>query len=322
MFTNNLMAWWMLNGIGMNKNYASYQNNMTFMNTFMKLFNFAINTFEWKGLPDTVNEKYFEYALLFNGQAAIADDKNLSYIGLPFSYGSDLNIYGDTNKIRLYGTNGYSQEFNSYIRGLNDENLNINAVRCFDNRVGYPYITYIYNAAIRITQTLRSIDVAVKKLKNPYIFAGDKSNEADYKKLFESLENNDEAILLQKGLEKNDLNINDVHIDVQVVVELWNQYERLVNNIQETLGVTNNPNFDKKSGVNSDEINSNNQSTSINLDIRLKTREEFCEDLKDCFGLDVSVGIRHQNMIEAYDLVDNDNEQEDNEDGDDNNGVQ
>lgn len=308
MGNNSMLMYFLINSPFMRKGkYNEMQNNRTFLNTLEQLINFAINTFEWEGLPETVNESYFEYSLLFNGAAAIANDEQYGYIGLPYSNDSSINIYSDPASITLTGANGYNKKFVPFIRGFEDENITNTAVRCFDNRVQYPYIQYIIDAAYRITQTLRSMDVSVKKLKNPYIFIGDKTIEPDYKAYLNALEKNDDAILVTSQIDTaSALTSVETGQTVDIVNALWEQYTRLLNNIQETLGVNNNPDSDKKERLLVDEVNSNNQGTNINLDIRLKTREEFCKDINQNFGLNVSVKLRHQEMIDRYDLIEDD----------------
>ena len=42
-----------------------------------------------------------------------------------------------------------------------------------------------------------------------------------------------------------------------------------------------------------DEINSNNEVTNLGLQIRLKSREKFCEQVNELFGLNISVKLKN-----------------------------
>ena len=50
-----------------------------------------------------------------------------------------------------------------------------------------------------------------------------------------------------------------------------------------------NNNFEKKERLLTDEVNSNNDYVSSNIDLMLKTREEFCKEVNKMFGLNISV---------------------------------
>lgn len=316
-YDSNLMAWWLWGGGKKNNsNFNKYQTNRTFIDILNHIMNLAVNTFEWEGLPETADEKYIEKSLLFNGNIAMGKDKDLGLITLPFNASNNVNIYGDPTTITLNGLGGYNKEFIPYMRGSNDEELHVNAVRGYDNPNGYPAISRILDAAARLTEVKRTMDITVKKLKNPYLFIGDKSQTDSLKKMLRSVENNEEAILVGDRIDVSSFRAEDIHIDTQVIEELWNQYMRLYNEVLDSLGINTNPNFDKNSGVSADEVQSNNQSVTSNLDIRLRSRERFCEDVNALFDLNMSVKIRHQEMVEDYGLDDNETETEDNNEKD------
>ena len=63
-----------------------------------RLINLALAQFEWHGLPETCDRRYFEWSLLFNGKAAMYLPKGLEELGTWLSTDylqiGDFDIYG------------------------------------------------------------------------------------------------------------------------------------------------------------------------------------------------------------------------------------
>lgn len=295
------------------KQLNKVKNARAYSNTRAILSNLAINTFEWEGLPESVNVFFLEWSFLIRGCCAIGYDEDYGYVGLPFTSEAKLNIYGESPTILMYGGNGYNKRFNAFIRGSYNENAN--AVKGYDNMLGYPYMNYINEASERISETIRSVDTAVKKLKNPFFFIGDKSKKNEITQFMKALEENNEAILLSDGLTiEQILDVKNIPLDASMVASLWEQLQRYESYVKETLGITSNENLDKKERLLVDEVNANNASTDMNLDIRLRARQEFCRDLNEQFGWDVKVKIRHQEMVKEFGLSEEPEEKEDEND--------
>ena len=60
-----------------------------------------------------------------------------------------------------------------------------------------------------------------------------------------------------------------------------------------------NNNFEKKERLLVDEVNSNNEFISSNVDIMLKCREDFCKEVNEMFGLNISVKKKYGNIEEG-----------------------
>ena len=62
-------------------------NNATFRYYYDRLIEMAVSRFEWKGLPDTVDTRYLELALLTDGKAVFFYDEVLGYLALRCAIG-------------------------------------------------------------------------------------------------------------------------------------------------------------------------------------------------------------------------------------------
>ena len=310
-YTNGFMMNMYFNNIkNKGKNINKYKNNRSFMNAYATLYNLCVNMFQWEGLPDTIDERFVERTLIESGRISIAKDDELGFIALPFSETDKFNIYGESPIIKLYGRNGYSKDFDAYVPCT--DNSIAKAVKGYDNRLGYPYSNIIVETAERLAETSRSIDVATKKLKNPYFFVGDKAHAKEYQDFMKQLTDNHEAIMLTDNLSiENTLKVEQTSFDVAILNALWEQKRRYSNEAREALGIENNENIDKNERLLVDEVNANNTATDMNLDVRLRARQEFCDIVNKHFGLNISVKIRHDEMIKEFkDVFEPKNEEE------------
>lgn len=85
------------------RKWSKYENDIEFQNTFMNLINLAVYAFEFTGLPETCNERYFKLNLVLNGMAGIANDPERGFLTLKaLPAGSEWNIYGECSKVFGY----------------------------------------------------------------------------------------------------------------------------------------------------------------------------------------------------------------------------
>lgn len=296
---NYPLSYWMYSGKTKQKQVNKFKNDRSYLNAYNTLFNLCINMFEWEGLPDTIDERFMEGTLITNGRVAIAKDEELGFIALPFTNQDLVTIYGYSPRINLYGRNGYNKEFDAYV--ISADNSIANAVRGYDNPSGYPYVNIINEAAERISETSRSIDVGTTKLKNPYIIMANANRKHEVEQYMKALKENHDAILLAESLAMEDaIKVEKVQFDVAALDALWEQKRRYSSEAREALGIENNENIDKSERLLVDEVNANNTVTQMNLDVRLRSRQEFCEIVNEQFGLNISVKIRHDEMLKEF----------------------
>ena len=273
------------------KKLAKYENNLEWQNTFVRLTNLCLNMFEWEGLPDSCNERYLEQALFFEGKFALVDDPKYGFLSLRANPNNIYNIYGDYDKVHVYGFNGYENNFNLYMEGA--DNSEAQAVLCRDNILMYPYMLYVIIATDRLTQAMRSIDTASYQLKTPYFIQCDESQKLSIDRILSDIGNNKPAIITTKAVSSDDFKILQTGANPAILQQMWDNYYKQDNNIRSILGIQNNAMPDKSERLLVDEINSNNEVTNLGLQIRLKSREKFCEQVNELFGLNISVKLKN-----------------------------
>lgn len=276
------------------KKYNKYLNNIVWWNTFMNLMNVATYAFEWSGLPDTCNERFLELALLTRGCACICKDPELGYLSLFSNAADGLNLYGEVPKIFATGVNGYNKQYVNYVEG--GDNSKATAVTCRDNNVMIPYVRYILRATDRLMSAERSLDVASKKLKNPYFVTVDETQVNSVKKILSDVDDNQDSVITSKSTMPDGFKVFPTNVDVNTLKTLWEHYNNIDNNIRTMLGINNNSTAGKRERLIVDEVNANNDFTDINIDMRLHERELFCERVNKTFGLNISVKKRFQDV--------------------------
>lgn len=293
-------------GIKSSKKLAKYKNMVEFQNQFMYWVNLLINRYEYKGFPDSVNTRIIELSFLTRGCAIVCELEG-HYYSMFAAPGSNYNLNGDMLKAWGYGLNGFNKEFNLFVRGSSDgkillngvsgtsEGREYNAVLGWDNKARYPYINYLYTECARLADIQRSTDVVRSSLKRPAIVACPETDINTVKAAFANRNDNEDVVVISNaGLALDSVKVWDLKSDPNLLAAFADDFERHEEQLRERAGLYTNPNPDKKERMLVDEVNANNEETESAEDICLAMRKQFCEDINEAFGMDVSVEPRNK----------------------------
>ena len=131
-------------------------NNNTYWQYYHRLMELSISMFEWKNLPDTIDQRFLELTLFTNGTAVFFKDDVMGYLGLKCMVGGKLTVYNIPVRRTAFATSGYRRE-------LNDDN----SVIIFNNMLHTNSITDVELYARRLEEIDRTIDVNVRAQKTP-----------------------------------------------------------------------------------------------------------------------------------------------------------
>lgn len=270
------------------KHWDKLENDFVFQNVLMNLINLTMDEFEFEGLPETCNERFFKMALIVSGMAMIAKDEDIGYVSLSCApAGSELNIYGEYPKVFGYGWNGFNKEYTAYMYGT--DTTDVEAVVCYDNYTCYPMINYLIQYAKSITETIRTIDETASKLKTPYFIVCDEVQKVSVKKILEDIDFNKNSIITNKATSPDMFKILPTNVREGALSTLWNHYNNLQTNIRSLIGIQGCVNQDKKERLLVDEVNSDMDIAQLNINYRLKNYKIFCDTVNKVFGLNISV---------------------------------
>jgi hypothetical protein len=289
--------------------FNKYQNILEFNNNFQRLFNMAINVFEWKNLPETCSSRFLEHALLSRGQAILVYTDKRGYLTLGAAPGGLINLYGEPVKAWGYGLNGdieVNREYTLYIEGseLSPELLRsaglpavseqYEGVYCRDNDINYPYINYIVTAAQRMADSTRASDVVLQNLKQPIIITCQDSMMNSVRQALNNKDSNMNAIVSTgaTGVSPEDFRVWPTQANPEVLKTMWENYDRIENQTYELFGIDSAAENDKKERLLVDEVTADENIVYSNLDVRYRQRKIFCERANKAFGLNIDVQVR------------------------------
>lgn len=255
--------------------------DLDFRLLFNRYKNLALNMFEWEGLPNDLKSRHIEKYLFEYGRAIMYKHDG-GFIILGATSDGNLNIMEEPLG---YIANGY---------GYTEHRDLKKSCVCWNNDIAEPTFNYVYQYAEDMCEVKRSINANIKQQKFPYLITTNKNNELSMKKLYEKIQNGEPVIYGSKEIDLNTIQV--MQTNTPYVVDKLNQYRyELEREILTFFGLNNN--FEKKERLLTDEVNSNNDYVSSNIDLMLKTREEFCIEVNNMFGLNISVCKKYDLQI-------------------------
>lgn len=297
---------------------AAYENDRQWQDVFNRLVALAENKYEWIGLPETCDQYFMEKILLWTGTCCIIyDNERGGYLSLPCVTASSQNLYYDSSYYRAVSL-GYSKPFRAITHYNKDIFTKISTISTniterlgvviSDNQEEYPIINTIMMYTDKIVDAMRALDVASKQLKIPMLIETDESSKVSSQIAVKDIDENVMAIYAKKNLKDRMMETKSIPTGAspEIVVTLWQHLHNLQSEALTALGYNNQSNTDKKERLIVDEVNSNNQFITENTNYRLDSRKHACENLKACFGLDVSVKVRNASEVKDNGNVYND----------------
>ena len=264
---------------------------------FMELTSKTIRMFEFKNLPETVNERYFKSSLILTGNCAlyypkkilnpqlaeqgwyavkgkIGAEPNAYYIGSEYVIANPIlgseNIKTTDERIEVFYWNSLDEVFNPLCSGL--------------------YFLIDRTARI-LTEIYRSTVIALKNSRVVNIFSASNNNEkTTLNKLITDMREGEDVFTtiqdFKAKMEVNpvlqDTNIKDI---LQEFVELEQFY---LAQFYHAIGVNSNYNL-KRAQINNEEIMTNSYILVVSLADVLPTLQRCCEELNAKSGLSITV---------------------------------
>lgn len=267
-------------------------NDLTYKTLFNKFKLMSINEFEWKGLPEGIEERYLENLLFEYGKALFFRDPGMSYMCLQAQQGAQLNVYGEPLNWNAIGLN-YNKPYKADKCVLIENNKLRIATKDF--------VMFYVN---KLAEAERTMDVNIKACKTPIIFAVDDKDVLTFKRLFQQVDGNVPAIFADKNLNIDSIQAFDTKASF-MGNELMDYKTSVENELLTFLGINNLP-TDKKERLITDEANSNNQLIESFFELQQEARQRAADKINEMYGLNVTVERRQKENVEGVDRnVDN-----------------
>ena len=281
-------------------------NDKTYIDFMQRLKNVAITMFEWVNLPSSMNERFLEECLYYNGQAVMLKDKKYGFINTKCSSSGKLNIYGLPVELNCYSFS-YNTVRTLYTGLKNEDNTeDKQCILVMNNwdRIPTEYSMQLFSYRLYLAQ--RSIDVNIQAQRTPIMILTTDKQRLTMRNLYLQYDGNEPFIFGDKNLIDNDM-IKAIKTEAPYVEDKISAYKKdILNEALSFLGI-NNINVEKKERLVEDEANANNEYVNLNLMSRLVPRKEACKKFNELFNpkdkIDVRLRSDLKNIIKSVDSI-------------------
>ena len=198
---------------------------------------------------------------------------------------------------------------NGYIRTLDNTSSDINEhfVILYDNEGRYPIYIDIIQIALRIALKKRTQDINVVQLRTMRGWKCNKDNEMAVKRVLDDIDSMCERVLTYDSIDLEDIasiltQVPNISLDMQELIEdEWNEFFQLC-------GISS-VSIQKKERMIKDEMISSLGGVIASRYNRYSPRKKFCEEMKEVFGLDISVKF-YDGIPEMLSFIESDKDEE------------
>lgn len=254
-------------------------NNQTYIDYYQRLMEFAINMFEWRNLPPTVDERFLELTLYEKGYCLYFNDEVVGNLALACTIGGMLDVYRIPTERRAFAVNGYNKICTSQ-----------DSVLIFNNYLHTPTILTIELFARRLYEIERTIDVNVKAQKTPTLVLASEQQRLTMKNLYMQYDGNEPFIFGDKDMEFD--GIKCLKTDAPYVADKLQVLKHQIWNEALTFCGIENSNQDKKERLVADEVGSNYGNIEAQRNVMLNARRQAADKINRMFGTNIEVGFR------------------------------
>ena len=259
---------------------AADANTRTYYRYVQRLTDLALSIFEWRNLPETVNERYIEMALFHNGCAIYFQDEIIGDLCLDCLTAGSFNVYGDPVSRRAYS------KYNNYQRELYQND----SVIIWNNYLHTNCILDIKSFALRLSKLDRIIDVNTNAQKTPILIQASEKQRLTMLNLYQKYEGNEPYIFGDNSLDLNSIKVLSTNAPY-ISDKIYELKTKIWNEALTYLGISNLA-VSKKERLISDEVQRLQGGTIASRFSRLESRREAAEKINRMFGTNIEVVYR------------------------------
>jgi hypothetical protein len=254
-------------------------NSDTYNMYYQRLRDYALNIFEWSGLPESINVRFLETTMIDEGRCVFFEDKTLGFLALPVQYGGKVNVYNEPTEYKAVTVH--------YNKDLTPDN----AVIMYGMYSRQTLAQIIRLFARRLYQVERTMDVNIQAQKTPVLILADETQRLTLQNMYMQYDGNEPFIFGNKnGFDKESITV--LQTEAPFVSDKLQTYKHnLWNEAMTFLGVGN-AKQDKKERLVADEVSANDEQIQGARYIMLNARQDACKAINKMFGLNVSVDFK------------------------------
>lgn len=269
-------------------NESALQNSLSYSDYLYKFLELAISRFEWKNLPETVDQRFLELTLITDGQAIYFRDEVMGDLALQVMAGGPLDVYRVPIRRRAFAANGYNKE----LRKEDSVIIYNNLLRTNTYPVITKYAQLLYDFD-------RIIQVNCNAQKTPVLLTGTEQQRLTLKNLYKQYEGNEPVIFGGKDLDLNAISAISTQAPY-VSDKIYELKVKYYNEALTALGIANISQA-KKERLISDEVQRSMGGTLAIRQSGLKARRQAAEQINRMFGTDITVNFKDGDIDENDD---------------------
>ena len=278
---------------------AIIMNDNTYIDYLERMKKICLSMFEWTNLPETMNARFLEMCLYYNGQAAMFYDEVYGYINTMCCDGGYINIYGLPTELNCYSYR-FNQRRSLYMSDTG-ATKGEECILVLNNYQRVPTAATIELFAKRLAEAQRTADVNIKAQRTPILITTDQKQYFTLKKMYEEYDGNTPAIFADKNVITPDA-LKSLNTESKFIANDVMDYKREIwNEFLTTMGISNLS--EKRERMISNEVDSNNELINLNLQSLLIPRKEACRQFNEKYGLMGSKAIDVRVRSDLYNIV-------------------
>lgn len=260
-------------------------NGATYVQYYNRLMELSMSMFEWKNLPDTVDERYLELGLFSSGCMVFFKDDVIGELALNMTYQGGFDIYGEPTRRRAYS------RYNQFQTTLDKDN----SVIIWNNMLRTNSALDVQMFAYRLYNLDRIVDINTNAQKTPVLITCDEKQKLTMKNLYMQYEGNYPVIFGDSNLDIKSLSV--LKTDAPFVSDkIYDLKVKIWNEALTYLGISN-INTTKKERMITDEVIRNQGGTIASRYSRLESRRRAVKKINKMFGLNITVDYREDFQI-------------------------
>lgn len=287
---------------------AILMNTETYVDYLERMKKISLSMFEWVNLPDTMDARFLEMCLFYNGQAALFYDENYGYINSMAADGGYINIYGLPTELNCYSYR-FNQRRSLYMNDTG-ETKDKECILVMNNYERVPTCATVNLFALRLAEAQRTADVNIKAQRTPILITTDQKQLLTLKNMYREYDGNIPAIFADKNVITPDA-LKALKTDAPFIANNIMEYKREIwNEFLTFMGISNLS--EKRERMVTSEVDSNNELVNLNLQSLLIPRKKACEQFNQKYGLmgdkaiDVKIRSDLYNIVKQFESITND----------------
>ena len=260
---------------------TAFDNTFTYSMYYDRIVNLAISRFEYKNLPETVNQRYMELALLGDGMCVYFDDPVIGNLCLRTMIDGRLGLYDIPFRRVAYSNNGYRRNL--------DAN---NSILIYNDYLHRPSMYNIAYYAHELANFDRIMDVNVNAQKTPILITASERDRFSMQQLYMQYDGNNPYIFGSKSFDPNQFKVFKTDAPF-ISPELYQLKTDVWNEMLTWLGISN-VSINKKERLITDEVNRSQGGTVASRFSALESRKDAIEKINKMFGTKIEVSFREE----------------------------